>query len=358
MEKNRYVVIMAGGIGSRFWPYSRVNHPKQFIDFLGTGRSLLQMTYNRFAGICPVENIFIITNVAYKDLVNEQLPGIDPEQVLLEPIRRNTATCIAYACYKIAAKNTDATIVVTPSDHVIMGEKEFETVMESALTFAQKGKRLLTIGIKPNRPETGFGYIQFLEEGDETVKKVKTFTEKPERDLAKKFLESGDFVWNSGIFIWHASAIKAAIAEFLPAHDEAFQEASQHFYTDKEEAAIKKAYSISKSISIDYGVMEKAQNAYVTLADFSWSDLGSWAVLHEKLPQDENRNVTETPTIFYDTKNTLVKVPKDKLVVVQGLNGYLVAECDNVLVICKKDDESRFRDFVADVKAMKGTDYL
>jgi mannose-1-phosphate guanylyltransferase len=358
MDNNRYVVIMAGGIGSRFWPYSRVNHPKQFIDFLGTGRSLLQMTYNRFAAICPLENIYIITNSDYKDLVNEQLPGIDPAQVLLEPIRRNTATCIAYASYKIAAKNPQATMVVTPSDHVIVGEREFEMVMENSLKFASKGKNLLTIGIQPNRPETGFGYIQYLEEGDEFVRKVKTFTEKPERDLAKKFIESGDFVWNSGIFIWHVSAIKAAITEFLPAHDEAFQEASQHFYTDQEEEAIKKAYSISKSISIDYGVMERAQNTYVTLADFSWSDLGSWAALHEMLPQDENRNVTENTSLLYDTKNTLVKVPKEKLVVVQGLNGYLVAECDNVLLICKKDDESRFREFVADVKAMKGKEFL
>ena len=355
--KNHYVVIMAGGIGSRFWPYSRNGQPKQFLDILGTGLSLLQMTYERFLPMTDKANIFVVTNEDYAGLVREQLPELSDHQILKEPLRRNTAPCIAYASYKIAKKDPDAVITVAPSDHVIFNEDKFRKVLQTAIAAGQDQDKLITIGLKPNRPETGYGYIQY-HESDDMVKRVKTFTEKPERELAKKFLESGDFVWNSGIFVWGVQAIIKAFEECLPEVAETFSDIEKALYTDKEPRAVNDAYSQCGNISIDYGVMEKANNVYVVLGDFGWSDLGSWNSLHELSEKNADNNVIQGNAIVYETTNTLIKGPKDKLIVVQGLDGYLVTECGNVTLICKKDEEAKFRHYVADVKDQKGKEYL
>ncbi|MEX2335927.1 MAG: mannose-1-phosphate guanylyltransferase [Fulvivirga sp.] len=355
--KNNYVVIMAGGIGSRFWPYSRNKQPKQFLDILGTGRTLLQMTYDRFLPFIDKDHIYVVTNNNYAEIVQEQLPEMTEHQILKEPLRRNTAPCIAYASYKIAKKDPDAIITVAPSDHIIFNEDKFRKVLQTALSAAESQDKLITIGLKPNRPETGYGYIQYLESEDE-VKRVKTFTEKPERELAQKFLESGDFVWNSGIFIWGVQAIIQAFEQSLPEVAEAFADISKGLYTDRESRAVSDAYSQCGNISIDYGVMEKAGNVYVVLGDFGWSDLGSWNSLHELSDKNGDNNAIKGNAIVYDTKNSLIHGPKDKLIIAQGLDGYLVAECGNVILICKKDEESKFRDFVKDVKTQKGKEYL
>jgi len=358
MNKNTYVVIMAGGVGSRFWPYSRNNHPKQFLDVLGTGKSLIQMTVERFQKICIPENIYIVTNEDYYDLVKEQIPQMEDAQILLEPAKRNTAPCIAYACYKIGVHNPDATVIVAPSDHAIFKEAEFVEVIEKAVEGAESGEKLITLGIKPHRPETGYGYIQYIQEDNVEIKKVKTFTEKPELDLAIKFIESGDFVWNAGLFIWKISAIKDAFKSFQPELDEIFAEGISHYYTDDEKNFVFSAYAQCKSISIDYAIMEKAENVYVILGDFGWSDLGSWASLHDIKEKDKKGNVLEGNVMAYGTKNSIIRSSEDKLIVVQGLDGYLVTENENVILICKKDDEKQFREFVKDVKAQKGDNYI
>lgn len=357
MNKHNYLVIMAGGIGSRFWPYSRNSHPKQFKDVLGTGNSLLQLTYHRFLSICPKENIYVVTSDSYREEVYRHLPELSAHQVLTEPVRRNTGPCIAYSVHKIASQDPEAAIVVAPSDHAIFKEDVFTQTINKALDAAREGDRLITLGIKPNRPETGYGYIQYHQEPG-PVKKVKTFTEKPALDLARKFLESGDFVWNSGIFIWSASSIIKAFDEYLPDIAEIFSEGKEAYYSEAEPEFIKKAYSMCKNISIDYGIMEKAENVYVVLGDFGWSDLGSWNALHEIMDKDAANNVVDANTLLYDTSSSIIKGSKEKLIVVQGLKNYLVADCDNVLLICEKDLEARFRDFVSDVKAKKGIDYL
>lgn len=354
MNKNHFVVIMAGGIGSRFWPYSRNDHPKQFLDVLGVGKTLLQLTYDRFLDICPKENMYIVTNDTYDDLVKEQLPDMQDDQILLEPTRRNTAPCIGYASYKIKARNPKALIVVTPADHAIIKEEIFKKTILTSLKYAARDNYLITLGITPNRPETGYGYIQYIENDDEQIKKVKTFTEKPQLDLAKKFIESGDFVWNAGIFIWNVNAIIKALNKYLPDMAEIFEGLHNDFYTEKEYKSIRIAYSHFKNISIDYGVMEKASNVYVILGDFGWSDLGSWDSLHDLKKKDKNKNVIEGSAMTYDAHNCLIKGSKEKLIVVQGLNGYLVADCGNVLLICRKDQEKAIRQFVKDAKAKRG----
>ncbi len=358
MEKNNnhYVVIMAGGIGSRFWPYSRQNRPKQFLDILGTGRSLLQMTFDRYALTTHASNIYVVTNDDYGQAVKDQLPDLTDNQVLCEPSRKNTAPCIAYAAYKIYKLNPDAIITVCPSDHLILKEEAFHQVLDTAQR-AVDDEKLLTIGLKPNRPETGYGYIQYIE-SEEEVKKVKTFTEKPERELAKKFLDSGDFVWNSGMFIWKVKAIIRAFEEQLPEMAELFEEASPYLNTDKERDAITKAYFQSEKVSIDYGIMEKADEVYVVLGDFGWSDLGSWESLHELSEKQENNNVVQGNALLFETSNSLIKGPEDRLIVVQGLDDYLVVESDNVILICRKSEEHKFREYVAQVKEKKGREFL
>lgn len=357
MDKKLFVVLMAGGVGTRFWPYSRNSKPKQYLDVLGTGKTLIQSTYERFLPLCPKENIFIVTNEDLADITKEQL-GIPDSQVLVEPMRKNTAPCIAYASYRIAKNNPDAVIVVSPADHLILNESVFQKTISKSVDQARDQSKLITMGIKPSRPETGYGYIQYLNSKDQ-LKKVKTFTEKPALSLAKKFIESGDFVWNSGIFIWSVRAIIDALEKYQPELAELFVEASSDFYTDKEQEAIQEAYAQSKNISIDYGIMEKADNVYVWLSDFAWSDLGSWSSLHEANKKDSNKNVVEANAMIYETRDSVIRGPKNKLIVVQGLDGYLVGEFDNVIIVCQKDKEDLFRRFVNDLKARPdGNNYL
>ena len=345
-----YVVIMAGGIGSRFWPYSRANKPKQFLDVLGTGRSLIQMTYDRFLTVCPSENIYIITNKRYKNLVKEQLPELSDDQILLEPIGRNTAAAVAYPAYKIKQRDPEGVMIVAPSDHIVFKEKVFKDNLGTAIKAAKGSNKLITLGIVPTRPETGYGYIQYHSSPLKKVKKVKTFTEKPEIELAKKFVDSGDFVWNAGIFIWSLDTITKAFDEYLEDISVIFKEGKELYFTDKEQAFIDKAYTQCKSISIDYGIMEKAEDVYMVKGKFDWSDLGSWDSLHDIRDKDQANNVIDGHAILYDTKNSYIKGPDDTLIVAQGLDGYLVTKSGNVILICKKDAEKKFREFLSDAK--------
>ncbi|WP_133271772.1 mannose-1-phosphate guanylyltransferase [Hymenobacter radiodurans] len=361
MTQNTYLVVMAGGIGSRFWPFSRTNHPKQFHDVMGVGRSMLQLTVDRFAGICPPENVFVVTNRDYSELVQQHLPDLPPDQILGEPIGRNTAPCIAYASYRIAQRDPKAVIIVTPADHAVQREEEFRGIISQAVASARSQDILITLGIQPSRPDTGYGYIQFID-GDQSelygsLRKVKTFTEKPNLELAKMFVDSGDFLWNSGLFIWRAEVIMQAFHQYLSDIAEVFDEGLDQLGTSHEQDFITGAYSRCRNISIDYGIMEKADNVYVLPADFGWSDLGTWDSLHRIGRGDENGNVIDGDVILYDTRECVIKTPSERLVVVQGLEGYIVAEYDNVLLICKRTEEQRVKEFVADVRAKKGNGY-
>lgn len=363
MNPNNYCVIMAGGIGSRFWPMSRTSQPKQFIDILGIGETLIQQTVKRFLKICPIENIYVVTNEIYKERVKEQVPDLTYEQILCEPARRNTAPCIAYANYKILEKNPDATIVVAPSDHIILKEDVFTDVITSALKAASKNDWLITLGIEPSRPDTGYGYIQFdkkiIDEHDARIKKVKTFTEKPELEIAKKFIESGDFLWNAGIFVWSLKSIIKAFEMHLSEVDDIFKGGIGIYNSPQEEKFIQNAYSVCRNISIDYGVMEKAENVYVLSSDFGWSDLGTWGSLYAIRKKDEQQNTIVGKNVMtYDTQNCVVNVSGDKLVVLQGLDDYIVVEEDNVLLVCRKKDEQSIRQIVNDVKAEKGDQFV
>ncbi|RUA24480.1 MAG: mannose-1-phosphate guanylyltransferase [Bacteroidetes bacterium] len=361
--KNNYCVIMAGGVGARFWPMSKTARPKQFIDILGTGETLIQQTFNRFLKVCPPENILIVTNERYKDLVIEQLPMIKESQVLCEPSRRNTAPCIAYANYKILSENPDARIVVAPSDHIIMKEDVFVEVVTEALDVVANNDWLLTLGIKPSRPDTGYGYIQYNGdapyEKNKDIKKVKTFTEKPQLEMAKQFLESGDFLWNAGIFIWSLKSIMSAFKNYLPEVDSLFAEGEGKYNTAEESSFINDTYSVCSNISIDYGIMEKAQNVYVYAADFGWSDLGTWGSLYDIKEKDADGNaVIGNKVMTYNSKNCIVNMPKNKLVVIQGLEDYIVAEGDHSLLICRKEDEQMIRNIVNDIQIEKGEQYV
>ncbi len=354
---------MAGGVGTRFWPMSKTSHPKQFIDILGSGKTLIQQTFDRFLKICPKENIYIVTNQIYKNLVLDQLQGISEKQVLCEPCRRNTAPCIAYANYKILQVNPDANIVVAPSDHIILKEDIFTDVILSAFEASSSNDWLLTLGIQPSRPDTGYGYIQFDKnityKNDNRIKKVINFTEKPKLEKAKSFLESGDFLWNSGIFIWSLKSIMKAFYKYLPEVDAIFNEGISKYNTAEEEIFINKAYTVCQNISIDYGVMEKADNVYVLASDFGWSDLGTWGSLFDIRKKNEQGNsVVGNNVMMYNTKNCIVNMPKDKLVVLQGLDDYIVVENDDILLVCKKSDEQQIRQFVDDVKIKKGDKFV
>jgi len=358
MKKHTYVVIMAGGIGSRLWPSSRSSHPKQFIDILGIGKSLLQMTYDRFLSVCPKENIYVVTNSAYSEIIHKQLPDLEKHQIMTEPVGRNTAPCIAYASYKIKKEDEKANIIVSPSDHAILKEEEFTKVIETSLEAVSSDEKLITIGIKPHKPETGYGYIQFLHGSKGEIKKVKTFTEKPNLELAEKFVESGEYVWNSGIFIWNVKSIVKAFENYLPEMAEIFESGDYSYYTKHEDSFIKNAYSMCKNISIDYGIMEKATNVYVVLGNFGWSDLGSWSSVHELRKKDKSQNVLEGNIQSYDTKNSIIRAFDEKLVVVQGLEDYLVVDSKDVLLICKKGDDSMIKEFAKDSKRKWGNKYL
>ena len=346
---------MAGGIGSRFWPMSTADHPKQFLDILGTGRSLIQQTYQRLLKIAPKENILIVTSTAYKDLVLEQLPEIGVNQILCEPNRRNTAPCIAYANYKIAEINPNANVIVAPADHLILDEDAFVETINIAFEQSVKEQCLVTLGIKPSRPDTGYGYIQFdpdKEFFNDRVKQVKTFTEKPNLELAKSFIESGDFVWNSGIFIWNLSVIQNAFKTYLSDITELFDEGKGIYNTDKEQSFIDRIYQMCPNISIDYGIMEKSDNVATVLSDFGWSDLGTWGSLYTHIPHDDKANAIVGKKVFmFDSDNCIVNVPEDKLVVLQGLDDYIVVEANNVLLVCKKQDEQSIKKYVAEIKS-------
>jgi mannose-1-phosphate guanylyltransferase len=363
MNNNNFCVIMAGGVGSRFWPMSRTSRPKQFIDILDTGKTLIQQTFNRFLAICPAENIYIVTNELYKKLILDQITGIREDQVLCEPLRRNTAPAIAYAAFKIMAANPEARLVVAPSDHIILNEDSFTDVILTTLRAAQENDWLLTLGIKPSRPDTGYGYIQYCDTHpwprDLRLRKVKTFTEKPNLDLARTFLESGDFLWNSGIFIWSVKSIMAAFDQYLPEVSNLFREGMNHYNTQNEHEFISKIYPICKNISIDYGVMEKAQNVYVLESDFGWSDLGTWGSLFDIRTKDENNNaIVGNNVMTFESKNCIVNMPKDKLVVLQGLDDYILVEDENVLLVCKKTEEQQLREIVNTIKLEKGEKFI
>lgn len=345
---------MAGGIGSRFWPLSTADRPKQFIDILGIGKTLLQLTFERFNRIIPAENVYVVTSEKYKDLVMEQLPQLIESQVLLEPIRRNTAPCIAYATYKILSVCPTAKIVVSPSDHLILKEDLFLNEIEKGLQFAGEKEVLVTLGIQPSRPETGYGYIQVNEKMEynlfDNLFKVKTFTEKPDRAMAQVFVDTGEFYWNSGIFVWSALAIQQAFEKYLPDLNTIFENGKKLINTPDECSFINKTYSECPNISIDYGVMEKADNVYVLTADFGWSDLGTWGSLYENHPLDQHGNAVSGSRIFlYETEGCIVNLPEEKITVIQGLKDYIVVESGKILLICKKDDEQQIRQFVADV---------
>jgi mannose-1-phosphate guanylyltransferase len=363
ISNHHFCVIMAGGIGARFWPMSRTSHPKQFIDILGTGETLIQQTYKRFTRIMNRENIYIVTNEAYRSLVKEQIPGITDDQILCEPARRNTAPCIAYANYRILARDPEACIVVAPSDHIILKEEIFLENILTALEAAAGHEWLLTLGIRPSRPDTGYGYIQF-EEGtvypkDPHLKKVKTFTEKPDLELATTFLKCGDFLWNAGIFVWSLKSIMKAFTGFLPEVDNLFRKGTGKYGTPGEQDFINETYGICKSISIDYGIMEKASNVYVLAVDFGWSDLGTWGSLYENRSRDENGNaIVGKNVMLYESRNNIVNMPQDKLVVLEGLEDYIVVESENVLLVCKKSDEQQIRQFVNDVRLEKGEKFV
>jgi len=352
---------MAGGIGSRFWPLSRTNKPKQFLDILGTGKTLIQETFHRFKKICPTENILIVTSEQHKELVHEQLPELPKENIIQEPFRRNTAPCIDYANFKIHAKNPNANVIVAPSDHLITMESEFVNTIEQALDFSSKNDVLVTLGIKPNRPETGYGYIQ-VDKVEDKVKnrfKVKTFTEKPDIELAKVFYESGEFFWNSGIFIWSLKSIMKAFTKHLPEVHSLFKSIEDNINTEKETESINSIYSECKGISIDYGVMEKAKNVYVIGADFGWSDLGTWGSLHEHSLKDNRNNSANTEDVlFYDTNDSIINVTNKKITIIQGLKDYIVVDTKDVLMICNKKEEQKIKQIVNDVKIKQKEDLL
>lgn len=359
MKDSNFCVIMGGGVGSRFWPFSKEEKPKQFLDFFGTGRSLLQSTYDRFKKVVPAENIYIVTNDAYAGLTRMQLPDLTDNQILLEPMRRNTAPAIAFAMNRIRAVDTNANVIVAPSDHLILNEDQFISDMKKGLEFVGKNPVLLTLGITPSRPETGYGYIQVNDEEIDGILKVKTFTEKPNLELARKFLESGEFVWNSGIFLWNVNTILDAFKLYLPDISNKFNEGKDLFNTPKEKEFIDATFPFCANISIDYGVLEKADNVYVKRSDFGWSDLGTWGSLHEISDKDDTGNCSlNCKSVFVESNNNIVTMTDDKLVLIQGLDDYIVAESDKVLMICKKSEEQRIKHFVTDVKFRFGEEYI
>lgn len=357
MKNHRYCVIMAGGIGTRFWPMSRQSCPKQFLDILDTGRSFIRHTFERFAKIIPTENFIVVTNRRYKDLVLEHIPELKEEQILCEPIGRNTAPCIAYAAYTLKRRDPKAEMIVTPSDHLILNEDEFIRVVESSLEFVEYRNALMTIGIQPTRPETGYGYIQ--KSNAEEICKVKCFTEKPNREMAEVFLESGEFLWNSGIFIWKVGDIISAIEKHLPEHASLFSSIEGDLGTENEAKSIERVFSACRTISIDYGVMERADNVYVHNGNFGWSDVGTWGSVYQHGKKDRYANALSSDSInVYDTRNSLITVPKEKIAVVSGLKDYIVVDTADVLLICPMSDEQSIKSFIEDVKFSSGDKHI
>lgn len=360
MNKHHYVAIMAGGIGSRFWPMSRSNYPKQFLDILNTGQTLIQQTFTRYNKLVPAENIFIITTREYVQNVKQQLPELPPENILAEPSRKNTAPCIAYIAFKLYQKDPQALMIAAPADNLITDTSHFIKTATKAFHFVDSINALVTIGIKPTYPNTGYGYIQHdTPEVAPGVHKVKTFTEKPNLELAKTFLASGDFLWNAGIFTWKVKNVLTAFEKFLPEMYEVFAAEKDKFNTPQEEEAIENIYPQCTNISIDFGIMESADNVYVIPATFAWSDLGTWNSAWENMEKDKNKNaIAGDHVMVIDAKNTVVHVPDNKLVVLQGLDDYIVVDTKDVLLICKKEKEQDIKEYVAEVKRHKGDKYL
>lgn len=352
-NNHNHIVIMAGGVGSRIWPMSVENKPKQFIDVLGVGRSLLQLTYDRFKGLCPNENVWIVTNKKYDAWIKEQLPEVPAENILLEPCRRNTAPCIAYVSWHIKAKDPKAYLVITPSDHIVMDTAEFRRVITQCLKFTSETDAILTLGMKPNRPETAYGYIQAdlssSSPRNKEIFRIDTFREKPDLQTAQKYIQQNNFFWNAGIFIWSVSTIVNAFRIYSPAISKIFENMLSIYGTDKEQEMIDLHYPECENISVDYAIMEKAEEIFVCPASFGWSDLGSWSSLYMHTRHDLYGNSLIGPDInVYDTHNCMIHTTQEKKVVVQGLDDYIVAEKDNLLLICKISEEQRIRQFSGD----------
>lgn len=359
INPHRYCVIMCGGIGSRFWPYSRESMPKQFIDFLGTGRSLLQMSYDRVLPIVSPENVLVVTNAKYLKEIQKQLPELPEENILLEPARRNTAPCIAWAAYHIAARDPQASIMVAPSDHLITRDQLFQESIVNGFEFVENNDALLTLGIQPTRPETGYGYIQVGQQAQGNIFHVKTFTEKPKRELAEVFLESGEFFWNSGIFLWSAQTIIRELKVNAPDVANCFEKGKELFGTPAEKAFIDENFPGCMGISIDFAVMEKARNVYVECVEFGWNDLGTWSALYDNSPKNRDANVAQNCNLLaYNSTGNIFAVKGDKLVVVDGLKDYIIADAGDVLLICPKSEEQRIKQMVNDVKLAFGDKFL
>ena len=347
---HRYCVIMCGGIGSRFWPMSTQECPKQFIDVMGCGRTLIQLTVDRFEGVCPKENIWVVTSEKYAQIVREQLPEVPEENILKEPCRRNTAPCIAYVCWKIKTRNPKANIVVTPSDHVVMNVKEFQRVITSALDYTQTSDAILTLGMKPTRPETGYGYIEAdlssASASNKEIFRVDSFKEKPNAETAAKYIRQNNYFWNAGIFIWNVNTIVNAFRIYQPEIAEIFTALMPYYYTETEQQEIDRHFPECPNISVDYAILEHSDEIYVFPADFGWSDLGTWGSLHVQMDKDLAGNVAIGPDItLYESRGCVVHTIQEKKVVIIGLDGYIVAENDDRLLICKLEDEQRIKEF-------------
>ncbi|HEY5368729.1 MAG TPA: mannose-1-phosphate guanylyltransferase [Hanamia sp.] len=360
MKQNNYVAIMAGGIGSRFWPVSRVDYPKQFLDILNTGKTLIQSTFERFAQYIPVENIYIVTSDQYKDIVSKQLPQLNTANIVCEPSRKNTAACVAYISYKLQQLNPESNLICAPADHLILDNTSFIKISLEALEFTEKNNALLTLGIKPFQPNTGYGYIQYEQHAvSDNIYKVKTFTEKPDLELAKTFIASGDFLWNAGIFVWQTKSVIASFEKYLPEMHELFDNARTALNTDKEREAIDFIYPMFVNISIDYGILEKADNVYVIPSSFGWSDLGTWGSAYDNLEKDYNENAAagENIILFDSTKN-IVHSKGNKLILLQGLDDFIVVDTEDALLVCKKEKEQKIKEYLVEIKRNVGDKYL
>lgn len=350
VTNNNHLVIMAGGVGSRFWPMSTSDYPKQFIDVLGCGRTLIQLTFDRFKGLCPIENMWVVTSDSYADEVKRQLPELLDDHILREPCRRNTAPCIAYVSWKIKARNPKANVVVTPSDHIVLDVKEFQRVIASAMKFTYYSDAILTLGMKPTRPETGYGYIEadlsYPSTNNKEIYRVDSFKEKPDLATAERYVKKKSFFWNSGIFVWNVSTIVNAFRVYQPAISKVFERMLPHYYTPKEQEIINSEFPKCESISLDYAIMEKAEEIFVFPANFGWSDLGTWGSMLLNMPRDNYNNALIGENIrMFESKNCVVHTMQEKKVVIQGLDGYIVAEKDNCLLICQLSEEQRIKEF-------------
>lgn len=358
MNKHTYVAIMAGGVGSRFWPASREARPKQFLDVLNTGKSLIRLTFERFLPLCPAENIFIVTNKIYREQVKEHLPELTDNQILCEPSRNNTAPCIAYTALKLQALDPEANLIVAPSDHIILNEINFLQTLQTALDYTAQHDALLTLGIRPTRPDTGYGYIRY-EKGEHEVKKVRQFTEKPSLEKARDFLSEGDYLWNAGIFIWRVKTLLDAFQKNAAGIYDILSAGAGHYNTPQEQAFIDEHYPTTPSISVDYAIMEKADNIYTIPSSFGWSDLGTWASLHSETEQNEEGNrVSGQRVILHDTYNSLIRISADKLAVIGGLDDFIVVDEGDILLIYPKNREQEIKALTSRVRAEFGEDFL